>query len=142
MRSLFGETTAANMRNKRIFLKDTFYVSIKGNQNFPAITIKTNDDNPNIRGADDNSIYLEICVFNKWGNPNAMTLNLRAKDRLKLLFEDNHETINYMALTFAPPVILKVRDVAWVSATSYDDKEQGSERMHKNICLLKLTVGD
>lgn len=142
MRTLFSEVDAAGMIGKRLFAKDSFYVSKDGNQSFPAITIKTSDDEPMLRGCDDNQVLLELTVYNKWGNEDALTLNLRAKDRLKLLLEDGHEIINSVALTFAPPVTLRVRDVAWVSAASYDDKEQGSERLHKNICFLKLTVGD
>lgn len=142
MRTLFGEDTAQAMLDSRLFLKDSFYVSKEGGQDFPALTFKISDDDPLVRGCDDNQVILELTVYNKWGNTGSATLNMRAKDRLKLLLEDEHEIINSVALTFAPPVTLKVRDVAWVSASSYDDKEQGSERMHKNICFLKLTVGD
>lgn len=142
MQSLFGESTDTDVLNKRLFYKDSTYVGVPDGYDYPALSFKLDDDEPMIRGCDDNTLMLEATIYNKFGNDQAQIINLRIKDRLKLILEDQNVAINAQALTFPTPVVLKVRDVAWVSAISFDEKTQGSERLHKNICTLKLTVGD
>lgn len=145
MRTLFEESTQTEML-KRMLFKDAIYASSNENGTqwfeYPHMTFKIEDDEPIIRGCDDNNVFLEITIVNRFGKNYSATSILNIKDRLKELLEDKHEVLNAKALTFSPPIILKVRDIAWVSAIMYDDKEQGTERLHKCICNLKLIVGD
>lgn len=145
MMTLLSVSTAADAKNYRLVAKDAKYTSHNESGNkwsYPLITFKVYDDEPMVRGADDNSVFLELVVENKFSNTNALMVNMQIKDKLKLLLEDKHSEVNAVATTFSPPQTLKVRDIAWVSAVVYDDKEQGTERLHKYTCLMKLVVGD
>lgn len=145
IRSLFEVSTRAAAL-KRVLYKDSVYTSSNAGgvkrYVYPQLGFKFNDDNPQIRGADDNSVMLEITIVNKFKNSSASLVNLQIKDRLKEMLEDGHQTVNAKALTLSPSIVTKVRDISWVSGVAYDDKEQGSERLHKLICNLKLVVGD
>ncbi len=146
LRTLLGASSAADALSNRLFYKDSIYASknVSGASEYlyPHIGLKLNDDNPILRGADDNCVYVELIIENKIGNTNAQLVNIQIKDSIKELLEEKSKELNTMALTLSPPVILKVRDIAWVSAITYDDKEQGSERRHRFICAVKLIVGD
>jgi hypothetical protein len=145
LRTLLG-TTTNDSTLARLLYKDSLYASSNegGTQNYPYphITFKLNDDDPKLRFSDDNSVYLELTIENLFSNSSASMVNLQIKDCLKELLEDSHSAINAKALTLTPPLTLKVRDIAWVSARTYDEKEQGTERVHKYICIMKLVVGD
>jgi len=140
MRTLIGETTSANMLNKRLFYKDATFSEIEGNFAYPAILIKTDDDDPTERGIDTNTLMIELTIINKFGADGAQMLNMQIKDRLKILLHEKHELLNNRAKLFS--ATLHCRDLAWVSAITYDDKTQGTQRLHRNICTMKAIVGD
>jgi hypothetical protein len=145
LRSIMGETTENGML-ERLHYRDSIYSSrnASGRRGFkyPHFALSMDDDNPQIRGGDDNSVMLEIIIVNLFKNTSSALVNIQLKDRLKELLEDSHEVVNARGLILSPPVNIKVRDIAWVSAVNYTEKEQGSERLHKYICNMKLVIGD
>ena len=65
---------------------------------------------------------------------------MQLKDLIKTLLEDDNEALNTQATVLGDT--LKVRDSEWVSAVTYKDKTQGTERLHKIICTMKFIIGD
>ena len=149
IRTQMESSDATDMLANRLFYKDGVYAR-KATEEFqyPHLTFKLDRDDAQLRGADDNSLFLEINIVSIVDNSYYIIKLNRIADRLNLMFSDKDGVnapgaLNAKALTFSPdPVNLKVRYVDWVSGISHDDKEQGSERRHKIICLLKFTVGD
>lgn len=150
LQSIWGESTQAGML-KRLLYKDSVYASSnedgKGAQGageylYPHIGLKLDDDEPQLRCSDDNTFAVTLAIVNKYGNANVSLVNMQTKDRLKKLLRDKASDLRNKAATLSPSIDLKVRDIAWVSAVTYDDKEQGSERRHYIICTVQMTVGD
>ena len=142
IRSILGSTSKQDTLDTRLFYKDSVYAAKIDGYDFPHIAMKLDSDPDSIRGADDNCLYLEIDIVSSVQISGASLKNLQIRDSIKKLLNNKHLAVNSTALTFSPAVVLKVRDISWVSGITYDDKEQGSERRHKMICLFKLVVGD
>jgi hypothetical protein len=148
LRLRFKEITEAGMLF-RLLYKDASYVSLEdvnsttaeSEYKYPAIVFKINDDEDLLRGSDSNTIFVEMTIINSYANNASQTVNMLIKDRLKTIMKDKHEILNAQALSSFSE-ILKCRDLAWVSAISYDDKTQGTQRLNKITCLLKAIVGD
>ena len=143
IRTALGSNSAATALSTQLFHKDGLY-SRKSTQEYvyPHIAFKLDSDSPAIKGADDNAVMLFADIVNMPNKADFISNCYKCMDRLKTLLVDKPNVLNNIALTFSPPVVLKVRDVSWVSGTTYDDKEQGSERKHRIICMLKMVVGD
>ena len=144
MRSLLNQTTKANTL-KVILFRDGEYISIKDRYQYPAIAIAmADDDTPEAIAS--NNVFLHLMPVNTVANANCMKVNYMIKDRLRELLDNKtnddtkHVAINAQALALG--LSLKVRGVFWVSASPYEDKEQGSERLHKISCFIKMVVGD
>lgn len=141
MRNLFGASSVADCVNKRLFYKDATFADKEPQFVYPAITLKLDEDESSLRGSDTNTIFLEITIANDFKTDQyPHTANIRLKDRLKELLEDNHEAINAQAISLSE--VLHCRDIAWVSAITYDDKTQGTQRLSRIICTIKAIVGD
>ena len=143
IRTALGSVSVATALNTQLFHKDGLY-SRKSTQEYvyPHIAFKLDTDSPAIRGADDNAVMLFADIVNMPNKADFISNCYKCMDRLKTLLVDKPNVLNNIALTFSPAVVLRVRDVSWVSGTTYDDKEQGSERKHRIICMLKMVVGD
>jgi len=143
IRTALGSNSAATALSTQLFHKDGLY-SRKSTQEYvyPHIAFKLDSDSPAIKGADDNAVMLFADIVNMPNKADFISNCYKCMDRLKTLLVDKPNVLNNIALTFSPAVVLKVRDVSWVSGTTYDDKEQGSERKHRIICMLKMVVGD
>lgn len=143
IRTALGSGSATTALNTQLFHKDGLY-SRKSTQEYvyPHIAFKLDTDSPAIRGADDNAVMLFADIVNMPNKADFISNCYKCMDRLKTLLVDKPNVLNNIALTFSPAVVLRVRDVSWVSGTTYDDKEQGSERKHRIICMLKMVVGD
>jgi len=139
-----GVSTAANAL-KQILYKDCQYVSVDGNYKFPVIALKFDDDADTLLAAS-NNVVLELGIVHTVKGANPMHTCLRLKDHIKdaLINKNNNDRkqddINAQgqSLGFDP----KIRGLFWVSAITYDDKEQGSERLHRIGCMVRLVVGD
>ena len=148
LQTLLGVSTQAEAL-KRIVMKDAQYVNMKSDTAdqypLPAITLKLDDEEETV-GVPSNEEYIEAIIYNSTYNANCIYDNIRIKDRLKTITaekksgDDFHSNINAQgqALALDP----KVRGVFWVSASTYDDKEQGTQRLHRIICVLRMIVGD
>jgi len=145
MQALLSESTKAGTL-RRVVYKDSTYINIEDFYGYPAITMKIDDDDPPMSIPANNHI-LQLMVINKITNNNCMLTCVEIKDRLKNLLvntcnqsDNKHVSINAQgaALGYDP----KIRDLRWVSATTYDDIEQGTEKLHRIMCLLHLHVGE
>lgn len=145
IQSLFSENDKPGTL-QRIMYKDSTYINIEDFYEYPAITMKIDDDDPPISIPANNHL-LQLMVINKINNDNCMLTCVEIKDRLKNLLvntanqnDGKHVNINVqgVALGYDP----KIRDVRWVSATTYDDVEQSTEKLHRIVCLLTLHVGE
>lgn len=143
LRSLMGSGDADTIR-ARIVYQDGIFVQKQDFYAYPMISLKLMEDEDSLRGSDSNTVSVMVTVHNPVNNEvngeNAITANNRIKDRLKLLIRDKHEPINNQGSLLG--LTLKVRDASWVGAFPYDDKELGSERLHKIICTCNFIVGD
>ena len=140
-------STEAAARNK-ILIKDGTTVSIDGSYSFPIICLKLNDGEA--VALPTNEEFLELMIINTTKgsavNQYPLTICTRIKDRLKYLMankcssDDKHVSINVQGQLLGTNP--KVRGMFWVSALTYDDKEQGSERLHRINCVVQMIVGD
>jgi hypothetical protein len=132
---------------KQIIMKDTFYMSKSeaAGYSFPMVLIKFNED-PAHRTVPSNNVLLEVMLVATTGISDSLLNLVNLKDRLRELMHnyDNssnkHIDINNQAAALG--LNIKVRDVSWVRAWTYDDVEQGSERLHRIMCLMNLVVGE
>jgi hypothetical protein len=125
---------------KWIRYSDTALVQIEDFYQYPCIISKFNEDESTLRGSDSNTPIVITSIYNSTKNDNYAITNMRIRDRLKQLLRDNHEALNSQAVSLS--LSLKVRDVTWVGSITYDDKTQGTERLHKIICTQKFIVGE
>jgi hypothetical protein len=131
---------------RQILYQDSEYINKSGGYLYPAITFKMNEQGIDVTIPTNNPI-INFMLINKIVNPDPMLTLVRMKDRLKYLLIDKTNTdkkfedINSQgkALDCGDP---KIRLLSWVGAVTYDDVEQGSERLHKINCLVQLVVGD
>jgi hypothetical protein len=131
---------------RQIVYQDSEYINKSGGYLYPAITFRLNEQGIDVTIPTNNAI-VNMMLINKIVNPDPMLTLVRMKDRIKYLLIDKtntdrkYELINSQgqALDCGDP---KIRLVSWVGAATYDDVEQGSERLHKINCLLQLVVGD
>jgi hypothetical protein len=139
-----GKSTAADALT-RLGIKHGFYMQKDGQYTLPAIAILVNDDEDR-EFIPVSELFVKFTIVNKFENPDAMMKCIQMKDRLKDLLcnkkndDTKHESINTQASTLG--FTLKVRDSRWVSGITYDDQEQGSQRLHKIDCVIKMVVGD
>ena len=140
IRSYLGTNLTVNNSLKQIIYQDGIFAQKDDRFSYPIITLKLDESEPTIRGCDTNTAFVTIIIHNPIKHLDPITKNIRLKDRLGLLFRDNNTAINNQATSLG--INLKVRDSAWVSAETFDDKSQGTERLHKIICLTKFIVGD
>ena len=139
IQTLLGEATAQDTR-KHLVMMDAVYVSKDSGYSYPRIGLLVDDDAPRMRGCDDNTVDLFLDIANKYANADCALVNLKLKDRLKDLIDEKHADINDQAVTLS--LSLKLRGIFWVSGVTYNDKTQGSERLHRYNCQFVLTVGD
>ena len=145
LRSHFTGATTKALMLRRVLYKDAQYVSIKNHFDYPFITLML-DETDEETFVPSNKLMLKVSLNNSWKNAACAETNVRIKDRIKELMANKcntdakHEEINDQATALG--LDIKVRELTWVSAVTYDDKEQGSERLHKIICIIQMTVGD
>jgi hypothetical protein len=135
----FNKSTSAEMLKVLIY-SDGIFASKADFHSYPMLSIRLDDDEDHLRGSDSNTVPITMTIHTPTVQDGAIIRNNRIKDRLKLLLRDNHEEINSQATALS--INLKVRDCQWVGAVTYEDKELGSERLHKIICNVKLILGD
>lgn len=139
LRGYLGASTV-NEALQVLIYSDGVFSQISDFFRYPMVSFRLDDEESTLRGSDSNSPLLNITVHNPSARNSCITTNNRIKDRVKLLIRDNNEAINNQAASLG--LILKVRDANWVGAVTYEDKELGSERLHKIICTCNFIVGD
>ena len=143
LQAIFGLTEEELLG--RMYFQDTGFTNAQasGSQTvkYPCISILEEEESPP-NGIPTSSVTLYIIVHNSIRNDNVVEVLLKIKDRLRLLFRDKHEDINSKSRSLNPPLNLKVRNSQWVSGVHYQDKELGTERLHKIINTLQMIVGD
>jgi hypothetical protein len=141
IRTLLRVSSAANAL-KVILYTDAEYVGKDDFYSLPGIVLRMDDDASTLRGSDSNTVDVEITIVDSvMAKSGSAAINcMKIRDLLKTLFKDNHIVINNQATALGKT--LKVRDSEWVSSVSFKEKTQGTERLHKIICTLKLIVGD
>lgn len=144
LRGYFG-VASADEAMKRLVMKDGQYAQVTDFYGFPAVAFKLDDDASEAY-VPTNDLLLSLHIVNKLANSNCMLTCIQIKDRVKQLLcnksnsDNKHEAINAQGRSLGLDV--KIRGIFWVSGLTYDDIEQGSERLHRINCLIKLIVGD
>jgi len=139
-----GKTTAADALT-RIGIKHGFYMNKSGLYSLPAVVMLINEEDVK-EYVKANDLLVKFTLVNNFDESNAMMVLIQMKDRLidllcnKCNSDSKHEVINSQAATLG--FALKVRDVHRVSVLTYDDQEQGSQRLHKIDCIIEMIVGD
>lgn len=145
MRTLLGVATA-QLARAQLRYSDSNLAQVTAQHSFPCITLKIDDDDPIAREIPTNTIYLTATVWCPSVVNNYAEKCIKLKDRLNYLLKktavNNVVTnINTQATTLGLTSV-KVHDAAWVGAVTYDDKTQGTERLHKIICTARFILGD
>jgi hypothetical protein len=144
--------TVANMASavaalKRILCKDTSTISVTDFYTYPGISLKL-DDEYTREAIPSNNQLLQLMIVNSVKNSDALMTIHRMKDRLRDLFDDRSNKPEHKRHTFLTAQAstlgydVKFRGTYWVNAWTYDDIEQGSERLHRIICLVRLVIGE
>lgn len=132
--------SSVNEALRVLIYSDSTFSQKKDFFSYPMISFRIDEEESTLRGSDSNTIPVNIIVHNPAKNDNCIIINNRIKDRMKILIRDNHEAINAQAVSLG--LTLKVRDANWVGAVTYEEKELGTERLHKIICTCNFIVGD
>ena len=139
------EATSRDEALKQILAKDASYMSLKDGYKYPGLAVRLIDDYDDARIPSNNE-FLEVMLINDVKKSNSLLTIYNIKDRIKEMTIDRingHAKLdNLNAQGQSLGFDTKIRGVFWVSASPYDEKEQGSERLQRLTCLMRLIVGD
>ena len=142
MRNYLGVTTVNDALRRMVYGYAIYLRKKNAGWLFPGMVFKFNDEEDK-QALASNEVFLTIICVDSFQHDSPIG-TIRMKDRIKDMTADkdinNHDTINAQGqkLGYDP----KIRGIFWVSGQTYEDREQGSEQLHKISCLFKMIVGD
>lgn len=144
IQNYLGVNSAEDAR-KQIVYSDTLVVQKDGLYRYPVIVLRMDEDEALRKNLPTNTVLLDIEIYipSKM-NSFLITLN-RIKDKLRYLIRktavyNSVTQINDQASTLG--IDIKLHDSDWAGAVSYNEKTQGTERLHIIKCTARLILGD